>query len=56
MTVKDIRWIQRFSHFQKAFLQLEATAGIVFSILHEYAQEFRTIRAKLQKMRSEAQS
>lgn len=141
MIVKDIRWIQRFSHFEKAFLQLEAAihlsqqralssleeqgliqafeythelawctlkdflensgvqnlygskdvtreafktgliengevwmamiksrnltshtynedtaAGIVLAILHEYAQEFRTIRAKFQKMRSEAQS
>ena len=34
----------------------DTAAGIVLAILHEYAQEFRTIRAKFQKMRSEAQS
>jgi hypothetical protein len=54
MTTQDIRWIQRFNHFNKAFSQLKE--GIVSAIIHTYFAEFEAFEVRLEKMKADEKS
>jgi hypothetical protein len=51
MTAQDIRWIQRFNHFNKAF-----SSHIISAIFSIYFKEFESLQIKLDKLKKEEQA